>query len=108
MTEPWRNVLAALGMRTREMFLRGREVADLVSGCLRLELRLTWLGGWRILERLERQQFDVFGRRPALGAADVPLLLWRAATWRSCAQRRPKSEVRSPKSGNRRPESGAR
>jgi phytoene synthase len=82
MTEPWRNVLAALATRTREMFLRGREVADLVNGRLRLELRLTWLGGWRILERLERQQFDVFGRRPALGAADVPLLLWRAATWR--------------------------
>jgi phytoene synthase len=82
MTEPWRNVLAALATRTREMFLRGREVADLANGRLRLELRLTWLGGWRILERLERQQFDVFGRRPALGAADVPLLLWRAATWR--------------------------
>jgi len=98
-TGPWRSVLAALATRTREMFLRGREVADLVHGRLRLELRLTWLGGWRILERLERQQFDVFGRRPALGAADVPLLLWRAATWRSIPRDQgpgTKDDVRRP------------
>jgi squalene synthase HpnC len=83
----WREVLASLVQRTRRLFVDGREVADLVHGRLRLELRLTWLGGWRILERLERQQFDIFGRRPALGARDVPLMLWRAATWRRWRQR---------------------
>ncbi len=106
-TPAWRHVLASLAERTRALFVCGREVADLVGGRLRLELRLTWLGGWRILERLERQQFDVFAHRPALGASDVPLLLWRAATWRSRVRRGPKSEVRGPKSGIG-PESGAR
>lgn len=99
LTAQWRHVLSVLAERTKEMFLRGRDVADLVGGRLRLELRLTWLGGWRVLERLERQRFDVFGRRPALGAADVPLLLWRAATWqrrRDLSGRT--SEVRRPKS----------
>ncbi len=53
-----------------------------VPGRLGVQLRLTWLGGRRILERLERIDFDVFGRRPALGPADVPVLLWRLASWR--------------------------
>ncbi len=83
LTPAWREVLATLVRRTRTMFAEGRTVADQVHGRLRLELRLTWLGGMRILERLERQHFDVFGRRPALGRRDVPVLLWRAATWRT-------------------------
>jgi squalene synthase HpnC len=83
LTSEWREVMSELTRRTRQLFLQGREAADLVRGRLRLELRLTWLGGWRILERLEKQRFDVFaGGRPTLGARDVPLLLWRAATWR--------------------------
>ncbi len=82
LTGAWRAVLSSLAARTRDLFLRGREVADLTRGRLRLELRLTWLGGWRILERLEAQQFDVFGRRPTVRRRDIPLLLWRAATWR--------------------------
>lgn len=82
LTAPWRAALQALADRTKDLFLRGREVADLVHGRLRLELRLTWLGGMRILERVERRRFDVFDTRPALGATDVPVLLWRALAWR--------------------------
>jgi squalene synthase HpnC len=98
-TPAWRSVMSALVDRTRAMFVQGRVVTDLVGGRLRLELRLIWLGGMRILERLEQQQFDVFGRRPALGRRDVPLLLWRAATWRvdGSGRRRP-VEPRSQKS----------
>jgi squalene synthase HpnC len=68
---------------TRERFADGRMVCDGVRGRLRLELRLTWLGGLRILERAERQRAALLERRPTLGAADVPLLLWRAARWES-------------------------
>ncbi len=82
----WGDLLASLADRTKNLFLRGREVADLVHGRLCLELRLTWLGGMRILERLERRHYNVFDARPALGARDVPLLLWRAATWRAAAR----------------------
>lgn len=89
-TAEWRRVMSALSDRTRRLFLRGRCVADMAGGRLRLELRLTWLGGMRILERLERQRFDVFGRRPTLGARDVPLLLWRAAAWRAGAHGEPR------------------
>jgi hydroxysqualene synthase len=82
-TPAWRDALAACAVRTRDLFSRGRAVCDGVSGRLRWELRLTWLGGTRILDRLERGGYDVFADRPALGALDVPPLLWRAVGWRT-------------------------
>ena len=81
-TPAWRAALAAVAARTRALFDEGRGVADGVSGRLRWELRLTWLGGVRILDRLERDGFDVFRRRPALGPADAPVIVWRALAWR--------------------------
>ena len=63
------------------MFEAGRPLCDTVRGRLRYELRATWLGGTRILERLEAAGFDVIRARPALGAADVPPLAWRMAAW---------------------------
>jgi phytoene synthase len=81
-TPAWRAALSAVASRTRELFEEGRGVADGVSGRLRWELRLTWLGGVRILDRLERGGFDVFRRRPSLGPADAPVIVWRALAWR--------------------------
>jgi hydroxysqualene synthase len=83
MTDAWRAVLARVARRTREGFAAGRFVCDGVKGRLRIELRLTWLGGVRILDRLERARFDVFSSRPSLGLADAPALLWGAVTWRT-------------------------
>lgn len=81
MTPEWRSALAAATQRTRELFAAGQPVCDGVTGRLRWELRLTWLGGWRILDKLERSGFDVFTRRPTLVRADAAPLLWRALTW---------------------------
>jgi hydroxysqualene synthase len=83
-TPEWRAALAAVSARTRQLFDAGRPVCDGVAGRLRLELRLTWLGGSRILDRLEDSGFDAFTRRPALSAADAAPLLWRALTWKRC------------------------
>jgi hypothetical protein len=69
--------------RTEELFEEGREVCDAVAGRLKWELRFTWLGGRRILERLEQGGYDLFSRRPARDAADLPALLWQALTWRA-------------------------
>jgi phytoene synthase len=71
-----------MAARTRRLFADGRAVCDGLSGRLRYELRLTWLGGMRILDRLEAAGFDVFTARPALGRADVPGLVWSALSWR--------------------------
>ena len=81
MSAAWREALSEMAARTRRLFEEGRAVCDGLGGRLRYELRLTWLGGVRILDRLERTGFDVFTARPALGSADVPALLWGAVAW---------------------------
>jgi squalene synthase HpnC len=83
LTAAWRNVLADMASRTRALFDEGRAVCDGVKGRLRYELRFTWLGGRRILDRLEQAEFDVFTSRPALAAPDIPGLVWDAFAWRS-------------------------
>jgi phytoene/squalene synthetase len=82
MTPAWTRAIAAAAAFTRLRFEEGREVCDGVSGRLRVELRFTWLGGMRILDRTERGRFDLLDRRPALGAPDAPLLVWQALRWR--------------------------
>jgi phytoene/squalene synthetase len=78
---PWRRAVAAAVTRTEELFAAGRPLCDALAGRLRWELRATWLGGTRILQAIEHADFDVMGRRPTLGASDLPWLVWRAATW---------------------------
>jgi hydroxysqualene synthase len=82
MTDEWRHALSRSAARTRELFHRGRAVCDGVTGRVRYELRATWLGGLRVLDRLEASGFDVFRQRPALGIADLPALAWGAVWWR--------------------------
>jgi hydroxysqualene synthase len=82
MTAPWTRAIEQCISVTRERFAEGRAVCDGVRGRLRAELRLTWLGGTRILDRVERGRFVLLDRRPTLRLADLPLLTWRALTWR--------------------------
>lgn len=82
MGSTWVRAIEACAAFTRAKFDEGRVVCDGVDGRLRLELRFTWLGGIRTLERVEQGRFELFDRRPTLGVADVPLLVWRAVDWR--------------------------
>ena len=66
---------------TRERFAAGRAVCDGVRGRLRQKLRLTWLGGARMLDYVEDAAPYLLYHRPTLGVRDVPALLWRAWTW---------------------------
>jgi len=83
LTVSWRKVLSLMADRTQALYDDGRRVCDGVAGRLRFELRMTWLGGRRILDALERDSFDVFTKRPTLGAGDIPALAWGALTWRT-------------------------
>ena len=76
---------------TRRQFGEGRAVCEGVRGRLGIELRFTWLGGMRILDRVERDRVHVLQRRPTLGLADVPLLVWRALAWTSHSPPTPES-----------------
>ena len=82
LTEAWSRALAACVAVTSERFDRGRAVCDGIAGRLRYELRLTWLGGRRILERVDRLRHNLLTERPSLGPTDVPVLLWRVVRWR--------------------------
>jgi squalene synthase HpnC len=82
LTDAWARALACAAVFTRDRFAEGRAVCDGVTGRLRAELRFTWLGGMRMLERVERDRFVALERRPTLGPGDALLLVWRAAWWR--------------------------
>jgi squalene synthase HpnC len=81
MSPEWQAALGEAAARTRALFLEGRPVADGVRGRLKWELRATWLGGMRILTRLEAARFDVFHHRPTLSRRDLPALAWGALVW---------------------------
>src|SRR5262249_28349284 len=50
---PLRNLLRFEVARTRSLFERGRPLCDLVGRDLGFELKLIWLAGMRVLEKLE-------------------------------------------------------
>ncbi len=103
-TPQWRSVLAVMAARTRDLFDRGRPVCDGVRGRLRWELRLTWLGGRRILDKLERSGFDVFTHRPKLTLGDLPVLGCQALLWRSVKDQQPRTKGQHiPKTKDQRP-----
>jgi phytoene synthase len=81
LTDAWAHALTACVEVTRGLFSGGRAVCDGVTGRLRFELRLTWLGGRRVLDRVAEHRHDLITRRPTLGAADLPRLLWQAVRW---------------------------
>jgi squalene synthase HpnC len=83
----WLAALSSAADSTRALFVEGRPVADGVRGRLRWELRATWLGGVRILNRLESVGFDVFRRRPTLGWPDAVVIGARTLTWRKGLRR---------------------
>ncbi|MFL6278751.1 MAG: squalene synthase HpnC [Vicinamibacterales bacterium] len=82
MTREWRDAVGQAILRTRDLFHAGRPICDAVRGRLRWELRLTWLGGMRILEKIEAADGDVLKHRPTVGRADALVLAWRALQWR--------------------------
>ncbi len=84
-TPAWADAMDRCVEQTRRSFDAGRLVCNRVRGRLKLELRLTWLGGSRILDRVHEQRADLLTHRPTLGRRDVPSLLWRAARWPQAA-----------------------
>lgn len=76
--DAWQALMAFEIQRTRKLMLSGTALGENLPGRIGLEIRATIQGGLRILEKIERAGYDVFRRRPKLGAFDWPLLLFRA------------------------------
>jgi phytoene synthase len=74
----WRSLMAFQVGRTRELMLSGAPLGRELPGRLGLEIRATVQGGLRILEKIEKADFDVFRRRPVLQWFDWPRVAARA------------------------------
>ena len=62
--------------RARDLFRRGYRLIETLEGRLKLDVALFSLGGMKVLDAIERQGFDVLGRRPRLSkAARLRLML---------------------------------
>jgi squalene synthase HpnC len=76
--EAWRSLMAFQLGRTRELMRSGAPLGRELPGRIGLEIRATVQGGLRILEKIEKAEFDIFRRRPVLKWFDWPLLAARA------------------------------
>jgi phytoene synthase len=78
--DKFRKLLAFEVARTREIFDRGAPLTKKLRGLLRLEIRLTWLGGTTILRKIEALDYDTLNHRPTVGKADMAALFLKALT----------------------------
>jgi phytoene synthase len=76
--DAWQGLMKFQIERTRGLMRSGSDLGRDLPGRIGLEIRTTVQGGLRILEKIELSGYDVFRRRPTLGAFDWPLLLLRA------------------------------
>jgi phytoene synthase len=76
--QPFQDLMRFQVERARRMMLQGKPLVDQLEGRFRLEIAITVQGGLRILEKLEKAQYDMFRRRPTHRWYDWPLLFARA------------------------------
>jgi squalene synthase HpnC len=75
-TPAFREVMREAVEKARELFLEGLPLSRMVDRRLALDLDLFSRGGLRVLEKIERREYDVLAARPAISKAErVRLLL---------------------------------
>jgi squalene synthase HpnC len=76
-TGNFRALLKELVDRADALFVGGESLPSKVRGSLRLELRITGLGGRAILAQIRKGNYDPFSRRPKISTYDKVRLLGR-------------------------------
>ena len=72
----FRNLMAFEVDRARELFHQGIGLVDAVEGKIKLDIALFSLGGMKVLDAIEKQNYDVLSRRPSVSkATKVRLML---------------------------------
>ncbi|MDH7604578.1 MAG: squalene synthase HpnC [Melioribacter sp.] len=64
--------------KTKELFNKGKNILNYLPGILRLQIKLTILGGEKILEKIEELDYDTLNYRPILSKKDLVNLFFRA------------------------------
>lgn len=74
----FRNLMAFQVQRTAQLFVAGKPLLAMVDKDLSTELKLTWNGGTRILQKIHEQNYDVLIKRPTLSRLGKLGLLFRS------------------------------
>jgi squalene synthase HpnC len=74
-TPAFRGVMREMVEKARELFLEGLPLSRMVDRRLALDLDLFSRGGLRVLEKIERREYDVLAARPAISKAERLRLL---------------------------------
>ena len=64
--------------RARELMLSGAPLGWALPGRMGLEIRAIIAGGFRVLDKIEAVDGDVFAHRPTLTGLDWPRILWQS------------------------------
>jgi squalene synthase HpnC len=76
--DPFSNLMAFQVRRAAELFAEGKPLLAMVDKDLSMELKLTWIGGMKILQKIHKQNYDVLTKRPTLSKLDKLGLLFRS------------------------------
>ncbi len=77
-TPAFRAVMREAVDRARRLFLEGLPLAGMVGRRLALDVELFSRGGLRVLEKIERQDYDVLARRPVITRSERGWLVLRS------------------------------
>ncbi len=77
-TPPFRQLMENIVERTQNIFDKGKPLLHRVRYPLRLELKLTWLGGTEILALIREQKFNTFNKRPVINKGAFVSILFRS------------------------------
>jgi len=77
-TTAFQSLVRAQAEKTAQIFNLGLPLTSCVGKDLKLEMRLTWLGGTTILRKTIQNRYDVFKNRPILTFKDKVTLLFQA------------------------------
>jgi squalene synthase HpnC len=67
--------------RARAMMISGKPLGSILTGRIGLEMRMIIAGGLRILDKLEKAEYDMFSHRPVLKPIDWVIMLAKSAPY---------------------------
>ncbi len=79
--DAWRKLMKFQVDRAREMMLSGKPLGTILTGRIGLEMRMIIAGGLRILDKLEKVDYDMFRHRPVLKPFDWVIMLAKSAPY---------------------------
>ncbi len=80
LNDSFRNLLSYQIEFTRDLFKKGLPLCSSVGKRLSFELRAVWSGGMKILEKIERNRYDIFKNRPVITTMDKIKIISRVLT----------------------------